>query len=130
MEYKRLYENFTEDDNDEDPFRSVTIVQKGKDDHIRVDGSTVLTCSEEGGLKRAGGIGDCLAGVIGTMVAWQSILHDDDDDDNSVDLPLACWTACCIVKRATKRAFDAKRRAMSATDILDLLGATMEDMVN
>ena len=31
----------------------------------------------------------------------------------------AVWTACCTVKRATKLAFDNKRRAMSSRDVLD-----------
>jgi hypothetical protein len=46
-----------------------------------------------------------------------------------VDLPLACWMACCVVKRATKRAFDIKLRSMRARDVLDHLGPTMEDMI-
>jgi len=115
MEYKRLYENLShdddKDDDEEDPFQSVTIVQKGKTDAIRLNGSTVLTCSEEGGLKRAGGIGDVLSGVIGTMVAWHSILREQRNEEEleEIDLQLACWTACCLVKRATKRAFELKR---------------------
>jgi ATP-dependent NAD(P)H-hydrate dehydratase len=130
IEYSRLYEKVTEGSSD--PFESVTIVQKGKVDHILVNGSVAMSCHENGGLKRAGGIGDVLSGAIGTMVAWQSILHNQKQDGqlpmSSVDLPLACWTACCLVKKATERAFNLKQRAMSASDILDQLGGTMHDM--
>jgi len=122
MEYQRLYEGLEE--KEDDPFESVTVVQKGAQDKIGVPGSTLLMmCAEEGGLKRSGGIGDVLSGTLGTLAAWQAILHDESDH-----LPLACWTACCIVKRATRRAFRSKRRAMSATDVLDELGATMDEM--
>jgi ATP-dependent NAD(P)H-hydrate dehydratase len=130
VEYSRLYEEVTEGSSD--PFESVTIVQKGKVDHILVNGSVVMSCHEIGGLKRAGGIGDVLSGAIGTMIAWQSILHNQKHDGklptSSVNLPLACWTACCLVKMATERAFLVKQRAMSASDILDQLGGTMQDM--
>jgi ATP-dependent NAD(P)H-hydrate dehydratase len=130
IEYSRLYEKVTE--GSLDPFESVTIVQKGKVDNILVNGSVAMSCHENGGLKRAGGIGDVLSGAIGTMIAWQSILHNQKHggqlSTSSVDLPLACWTACCLVKKATERAFNLKQRAMSASDILDQLGGTMQDM--
>lgn len=125
VEYRRLYEGAEE--GDDDPFEAATIVQKGRHDRIGVNGTTVLTCAEEGGLKRSGGIGDVLSGALGTLVAWHAILVEQDKA-SAADLPLACWTACCLVKRATKRAFRAKRRAMSATDVLDELGATMDEM--
>jgi ATP-dependent NAD(P)H-hydrate dehydratase len=187
MEYQRLMD----DDDDDDDYRkldqdhddenheydenvhhtgdaldAVTIVQKGYIDTIWRNGQVQWKCGETGGMKRAGGIGDVLAGTIGTMVAWQSILVSDrakEEEEEGVvvvvpvndsvaattdtttttttttnpipaaiaevDLPLACWTACCVVKRATKRAFDIKLRSMSAQDVLDHLGPTMEDML-
>jgi ATP-dependent NAD(P)H-hydrate dehydratase len=36
---------------------------------IRLD-FTVLVCDAEGGLKRMGGQGDILSGVIATFLAW------------------------------------------------------------
>jgi ATP-dependent NAD(P)H-hydrate dehydratase len=187
MEYQRLmndddddddYRKLDQNDDDEnheydenvhhtgDPLDAVTIVQKGYIDTIWRNGQVQWKCGETGGMKRAGGIGDVLAGTIGTMVTWQSILVSDRAKEEEekvvvvvvpvndsvaattdtttttttstnpipaaiaeVDLPLACWTACCIVKRATKRAFDIKLRSMSAQDVLDHLGPTMEDML-
>lgn len=127
MEYKRLYEGLLDDD---DPFESVTIVKKGHEDLIRVNDTTLLTCAEVGGFKRAGGIGDVLSGTLGTLVAWHKILVEGNFETTAttVDLPLSCWTACCVVKRATRRAFQSKRRSMSATDVLDELGATLDQM--
>lgn len=71
-------------------FGGVTIVQKGPNDIIsngkegkgtaqRIHVSnhiiyhkwyTVLVCDSEGGLKRMGGQGDILSGVIATFLAW------------------------------------------------------------
>jgi ATP-dependent NAD(P)H-hydrate dehydratase len=131
VEYQRLMDGKSEDDK---PFESVTIVQKGSIDAIWHGGQVRYQCDEPGGLKRCGGVGDVLAGTIGTLVAWQVILaaaskKNKDSAGFQVDQPLACWTACCIVKRATQRAFDVKKRAMSAQDILNHLGPTMGDMI-
>jgi ATP-dependent NAD(P)H-hydrate dehydratase len=119
VEYQRLFQNVSKED--ENSFENVTIVQKGQRDTILLNGSTILTCEEPGGWKRAGGIGDVLSGVLGTMVAWQAILNNDN-------LQLACWTACCVTKSATHDAFAKHRRAMSATHILDEIGRAMDKM--
>jgi ATP-dependent NAD(P)H-hydrate dehydratase len=110
-----------------------------------------LICAEEGGLKRSGGIGDILAGTLGVLVAWHEILQTEQDEtsattsssntsentgttDHNLEesrtdwLLQSCWTACCITKRATKRAFDVKKRAMAAPDILQEIGVTVEHM--
>jgi len=126
MECQRLFEGI--DDEEDDPFESVTIVVKGHKDQICLNGTTLISCTEEGGLKRAGGLGDVLAGTLGTLIAWHKILLDSESTTTTVDLQLACWTACCLVKQATRKAFQKKRRAMSAMDVLDELGATMDEM--
>ena len=123
VEYKRLFPDTT----DGDDFASVTIVRKGKDDDIDVGHDRLLKCCEEGGLKRSGGIGDILAGTIGTLAAWNGIL-EKRLLATSNDLPLACWTACCFVKKGTKAAFTTKKRSMTAPDILDKLGETVDSM--
>jgi ATP-dependent NAD(P)H-hydrate dehydratase len=119
VEYQRLFQNLSKED--ENSFENVTIVQKGQHDSILLNGSTIMKCLEPGGWKRAGGIGDVLSGVLGTMVAWQAILNNDN-------LQLACWTACCVTKSATYDAFNKHRRAMSATHILDEIGKAMDRM--
>jgi ATP-dependent NAD(P)H-hydrate dehydratase len=111
------------------------VIEKGATDSIREasysDSSSQTTpamvCGEVGGLKRSGGIGDILAGTCGTLVAWNRILTDRDQASLE-DLPLACWTACCFVKRSTKKAFDIHRRSMTAPDILDELGPSIDKM--
>ena len=105
--------------------KNAIVVKKGKYDEVSRNDS-VLICHEEGGLKRSGGIGDILAGTLGTFGAWRQILSDQDKD---VDAQLSCWSACCVVKQATKRAFDHRRRAMTAPDVLDALGPTFDIMI-
>ena len=87
----------------------------------------MMVCGETGGLKRSGGIGDVLAGTCGTLLAWNKILTDRGKASVD-DIPLACWTACCFVKRSTKKAFDVHRRSMTAPDILQELGPTIDEM--
>ena len=132
MEQKRL-EGF------EKYWQGAVVVQKGQTDIIRSIGgipgaesdgqpqSTILSCQEEGGLKRSGGLGDILAGCIGTLVAWNKLLQKQNVATEA-HLPLACWTACCFTKRATHRAFDKHQRAMTAPDVLEELGPTVNDM--
>jgi ATP-dependent NAD(P)H-hydrate dehydratase len=110
-------------------WKGATVVQKGAQDVICRDETTMVTCAEEGGLKRSGGLGDILAGTIGTLVAWNRILTDQGLASSS-DLPLACWTACCFAKRATKHAYQSHLRAMTAPDVLTDLGSTINEMTN
>ena len=86
-----------------------------------------MMCEEVGGLKRSGGIGDILSGACGTLVAWNHILTKQGKTTCD-DLPLACWTACCFVKRSTKVAFDRHRRSMTAPDILQEIGPVIDRM--
>ena len=101
-----------------------------------------MLCKEEGGLKRSGGIGDILSGCIGTFVAWNRILSSsnkppaimaEDDEDKSEEsthdnLLLGVWTACCITRRATRYAFEDKRRGMTAPDVLHEISRTVDEM--
>ena len=101
-----------------------------------------MLCKEEGGLKRSGGIGDILSGCIGTFVAWNRILPSrnkppammaEDDEDKTAEsthdnLLLGVWTACCITRRATRYAFEEKRRGMTAPDVLHEISRTVDEM--
>ena len=109
------------------------IIEKGEVDAIRLASdsseSPSMVCGETGGLKRSGGIGDVLAGTCGTLVAWNNILSSRGKTSID-DVPLACWAACCFVKRATKKAFDIHRRSMTAPDILEELGPIIDEMTS
>ena len=134
VEYNRL---FPEEEKEESlkNFESVIILKKGAEDEIFVVGDTTSsssqqwTCTEPGGLKRSGGIGDILSGTVGTLAAWHSILIQQGGKACESDLPLACWTACCFVKRSTRIAFQSHGRSMTAPDVLAELGPTMNSML-
>ena len=94
-----------------------------------------MQCKEEGGLKRSGGIGDVLAGTISAFMAWNAIMENSEvgnGDTTAIQQQqqrlFACWAACCAVKRATKIAFDKKKRAMSAMDVLHEVGGVIGGM--
>lgn len=119
---------------------AATIVVKGQVDRIQRGGKEIYQCEEPGGWKRSGGIGDVLAGTMGTMAAWNGILTQKQQEQtgdllspssssySSPDLALSVWMACCFVKRATRRAFERKKRAMTAPDVLAELGSVMNNM--
>ena len=111
------------------------IIKKGFQDRIFVANDSVsnihrrvMICEEEGGQKRSGGIGDVLAGATAAFVAWNTILDKDAAIAN--DLLLSCWYACCATKRATKRAFMRRKRAMTAPDILEEIGMVVDEMTS
>jgi ATP-dependent NAD(P)H-hydrate dehydratase len=175
MEYQRLFpcdKDDTKNDirgssvksgdqttSNDDNLDSATIVQKGFVDHIyhksrSLDGPQ-YSCTELGGMKRCGGIGDVLAGTIAAFVTWQVILtqqqqeqqqqqkereplsktssainsDNDTDGTNPDNVLLSCYAACFLVKRATKTAFDKKHRAMLAQDVIDEIGPTFHEMM-
>jgi ATP-dependent NAD(P)H-hydrate dehydratase len=124
MEYKRL-----EDANDGDLFQAfpkAIIVKKGAHDVIYRNGEQVMVCDEKGGLKRSGGIGDVLAGTLGTFLAWNEIMQDQNYTP-PVDRVWSCWCACYLVKRSTAFAFEQKGRSMTAPDVLNAIWQNVDD---
>mmetsp|Transcript_756 Transcript_756/g.901 ORF Transcript_756/g.901 Transcript_756/m.901 type:complete len:381 (-) Transcript_756:30-1172(-) len=134
VEYKRLLQ--THDGDISKATQRGIIVQKGMEDIIFQDSKSVFVCTEPGGLKRSGGLGDVLAGALSTLIAWHEISNqrNNNNEENSISnnnnnlLPLSCWTACCITRRSTARAFAVKRRAMTAPDVLNEIGPAMITM--
>jgi len=127
VEYKRLL-----DANNGDlkrNYEKAIIIKKGRYDAVSSFGedSRHLVCEEVGGMKRSGGLGDILSGTVGTFIAWNEILSNREEGAEA-DRMLACWAACCVTKQATKRAFDRNRRGMTAPDVLDDLGDTINAM--
>lgn len=100
-----------------------TIVQKGIVDRIcsfSDDKTNVLPveCSEQGSPRRPGGIGDILAGILSTFLAWSS-----QRGGNHVQ---ACLAACTVCRMASAAAYARHHRAMVAPDIVSELGPAMQ----
>ncbi|KAL3822773.1 hypothetical protein ACHAXA_009647 [Cyclostephanos tholiformis] len=136
MEMRRLRDALSADDGG--GRRSNIIVQKGNVDEIIHDSYT-MRCEEEGGLKRCGGIGDVLAGTISAFMAWNAILEMEETHDAQNDVItnkesewqrrlFASWAAAVVVKKATKVAFQKKKRSMSALDVIGEIGDVVNDM--
>uniref|UniRef100_A0A7S4R5I8 ATP-dependent (S)-NAD(P)H-hydrate dehydratase n=1 Tax=Ditylum brightwellii TaxID=49249 RepID=A0A7S4R5I8_9STRA len=137
MEYRRLEQAFENEDELKKALDGVIVIQKGHHDTVTAatttarESSMMMICEEIGGLKRSGGIGDVLAGTLGAFVAWNQILASKNKGGSSHDWMVAsCWSACCAVKKATRIAFEKKKRAMTAPDILEEIGTVLDDMAS
>ncbi|KAG8935687.1 hypothetical protein FRC02_006963 [Tulasnella sp. 418] len=60
-------------------FGNVTILQKGANDIIS-NGDRTETIDIQGGLKRVGGQGDILSGVVGTFLAWGKTFEEKNNE--------------------------------------------------
>ncbi|CAM9675696.1 unnamed protein product [Ectocarpus sp. 6 AP-2014] len=104
----------------------VTVVLKGKVDVIS-DGARTVTCAVPGGLKRCGGIGDVLSGVTATALAWVNV--QDFEGEEAKELRLwAAWWSCAMARRASRRAYETKGRATSATDVFENVGIVFAEV--
>jgi len=128
----------------------VTVCRKGEIDVIS-DGSVAMFCGFLGGLKRCGGQGDVLAGIMATFNYWASISHEGDSHDQredkkqdsapvpsvaesteaaiGTDVPppvMAAFCACSLTKSASYKAFTKHYRATVASDLIVEIGPLMQ----
>lgn len=110
----------------------VIIIKKGAHDVIEYfprqgESGVVMVCKEKGGLKRSGGIGDILAGCVGTFLAWNRILIDRGHE---TDIVMSCFMATLITKYSTKLAFEKNKRGMIAPNVLDEIAFTLNEIAS
>lgn len=92
-------------------------VYKSKEDAVELNGTR--TCvSNESSLKRCGGQGDILSGVLATAVSL-----------SPKDLVDACVSACELSRASSKLAFDQKGYSLITNDIFDAMPAVLEDAI-
>jgi ATP-dependent NAD(P)H-hydrate dehydratase len=97
------------------------LLAKGRIDKIySPGGGPPLECAEEGAPRRPGGLGDFLSGSLATILGWAKLAGQDKR--------CACQAACTLVRRACRHAYEKKKRAMVAPDVLDELAATFEEL--
>ena len=120
-------------------FGGVTIIQKGGKDYIS-NGDKTFICDLEGGLKRSGGQGDTLTGVLATFLGWRKAyldkIWDHDGELESAELlALAAFGGSALTrvsspsstseynakghKECSRLAFSKKGRSMQASDLTD-----------
>ncbi|KAG0215109.1 hypothetical protein BGX28_000814 [Mortierella sp. GBA30] len=104
----------------------VTLVEKGSADLIS-NGTKVHMVTNEGGLKRSGGQGDVLTGLLATSLAW-GLAYEKDVWAHShpvakEDVALtACFGACVINRECSRLAYNKHSRAVQASDVLQEIG--------
>ncbi|KAK6460819.1 Ribokinase-like protein [Scheffersomyces coipomensis] len=114
---------------------NVTIIRKGKQELI-VHKNEYLINDMEGSSKRVGGQGDTLTGALATIINWSNNYNKkvwDFDPASKERLTneeanlLACFTACTLVRTASKKAFKKYKRAMQTSNIHEFLGETYDE---
>ncbi|TVU25814.1 hypothetical protein EJB05_28324 [Eragrostis curvula] len=108
----------------------VTIMRKGKEDLIS-DGKTVTQVSMFGSPRRCGGQGDILAGSVAVFSSWaqQFVLANEQPTDKRVNpMTLGCIAGSLLLRKAASLAFQKNKRSTVTTDIIELLGKSLEDI--
>lgn len=100
----------------------VTILQKGAVDEMAGGGEFFRNASESS-LRRCGGQGDVVSGVMGVMHLWALKTPDLGVDP----LLAACCCTSYVVREAGRRAFEEERRAMTAMSVISHLPSVIDD---
>ncbi|KAL8292513.1 hypothetical protein RQP46_001125 [Phenoliferia psychrophenolica] len=112
----------------------VTILQKGAEDRITNGGDgegEELVNDVEGSVRRCGGQGDVLSGLVGTFLAWGKSYEERVGKD-SLDVPLAhipllaAYAGSTVTREASRMTFGRMRRAMQTSDMLHEVGPAYE----
>jgi len=108
---------------------NVTIIQKGPSDIISTGTETQIV-EEPGGLKRAGGQGDILSGLVGCFLAWGKAYSEAPNSDSQVPqhhIPLLAGVGGSILTRtAANLAFRKLGRGMLTSDMIPEIGPAYE----
>ena len=71
-------------------------------------------CLNEGSLKRCGGIGDILAGLVSTFAFW--------------DIVYGPILACLVCRDASQKGFKKYGRGLTAPNVLDEVAGSFEEV--
>jgi len=108
---------------------NVTILQKGPSDIISTGEETEVV-DEPGGLKRAGGQGDILSGLVGCFLAWGKAYSESPKSDSDVPqhrIPLLASVAgSTLTRTAAHIAFGKLGRGMLTSDMIGEIGPAYE----
>ena len=100
------------------------LVKKGKCDII-TDGKELYMIKNKGSLKRTGGIGDLLSGLINCYCGMINQRLKDNKDYNEKciinhDILMKCCIfACYLCREASKSAFEKMKYSLTAPDIIN-----------
>ncbi|KAF5838277.1 Ribokinase-like protein [Dunaliella salina] len=120
-------------------FEGPVLVSKGPADII-TDGCTTLSCEVASGLKRSGGQGDIMAGVVATFVSWSRAAQKGPGGGllpsvealpitsnlDTASLLVSAYAGCAVLRTASNKAFRLKGRSLMAPDIIEHLAEALE----
>ena len=122
--YKKIFYNEIELCNEYK--NNFILVKKGKCDII-TDGIKLYMISNKGSLKRTGGIGDILSGLINCYCGMlnQTKKNNLEYDSKSLithdELIQCCILACYICREASRCAYEKMKYSLTAPDIINEL---------
>lgn len=119
----------------------VVILRKGAEEiaarDCGSDAADHVVADTHGLMRRVGGQGDTLAGAVGTMLIWARNAHDRQDakEESGLDVLVACFAACTLVRVALAKAFAKYHRAMQTLNVHEFLGEAYvelfgDDLIN
>lgn len=107
-----------------------TLVCKGSRDVIS-DGAITLVCDAASSPKRAGGMGDVMAGAVGAYASWAQLHDCMPGGECPMSFPpmlLAAYGGALVTREASTAAFNKKRHGLRAGDLLQYLPAAVYDI--
>lgn len=137
-EYKRLVEKVLDCEVDENAASEqllalakrigVTVFRKGKYDQIS-DGNTVKSFTIWGSPRRCGGQGDILSGSVAVFLSWAHRYISSAEGKLTTSPTVAgCIAGSALMRKAAALAYEKKKRSTLTSDIIECLGASMEEI--
>lgn len=114
----------------------VSILGKGQTDEFFSGCAEVQWQNGTGGSgRRCGGQGDLLSGTIATFLHWtlnnKDLVADaemENVDKSTLAASLSCYAASSMIRLCNQKAFQLKGRSMLATDMIDHIHDSFEEL--
>lgn len=117
---------------------TTVVLAKGSTDEV-VTPAGRISVNTDGSLKRVGGQGDILSGLVGMCLAWDHIKNSSADDTSeksnktsncALRALSAVAAASALNRECSRRAFNKHKRALLSSDILEFIGFAINDLEN
>lgn len=113
---------------------TTVILAKGAADDV-VTQAARTSVDVSGALKRVGGQGDILTGLLAVCLNWHCEKFDkhvnsdkDSNDEHALQALQAVAAGAALTREASRRAFVEYKRSLLASDILSYIGPTIYDL--
>lgn len=131
MELKRLCDAFQLENDIQILSENLrcTVIAKGPADRISYHGSEIIKCEEPGSLKRVGGQGDSLTGMIGAFLCWgtgaykKGLYETPDKLSDEEIIKLSCFAGCTTTRRAGHLAYQKYGRSMLTSNLHEFINS-------